>query len=180
MRLFHNSLLPIFLVWGSVCLSQVYSAPITHDDDATSGSDVQLANLKQSDETSPLEGKVAGTVTSISEKPTEIDIHVLPSASATCGNRNIPSGCDDGGMFKYWFDMYLDFLKLLWSAAQEVGSAAMSVINYFVQQILPFALFVAACAGTIYLMFALVLLVMGGLASVVSDSQRPTERTRLL
>ncbi|KAF8427593.1 hypothetical protein BGX38DRAFT_1235001, partial [Terfezia claveryi] len=178
MRLSYNSLLPIFLVWGGVCLSQVYSAPITHDDDAASGSDVQLAKLEQPDETSPLEGKVAGTVTRISEKPTEIDIYVLPSASATKGDQNIPSDFDDGEMFKYWFDMYLEFLKLLWSAAQELGSVLGSLITILVQQILPFALFLAACAGTIFLVFALVSLVMVCLASVVSDGGSPTERTR--
>jgi len=180
MRLSHNSLLTIFLVWGGVCLSRVYCAPITYDD-ATSGSDVQLAKLKHPVEILPLEAGLAGTPTSISEKPTEIDIHLLASPSVATGGRYTPPNDEnDDSMFKYWFAMYLEFLNWLWSFIQSLGSAAESLITFLIQQVLPLALFLAACAGTVFLGFALVAGVMQCVASVVSHSRGPTERTRLL
>ena len=180
MRLSNNSLLTVCLVWGGVCLSQVYCAPITPDN-AKSGSDVQLAKLKHSDETPPLEPELAGAPTSISNKPSEIDIQVLASPSIATGGRDTPpKDVGDDNMFKFWFEMYLEFIQWLWSFIQSVGSAAGSLITFAVQQILPLALFVAACAGTVFLGFALVTLVMGCLASAVSDGRRPTERTWLL
>ncbi|RPB22194.1 hypothetical protein L211DRAFT_850749 [Terfezia boudieri ATCC MYA-4762] len=166
MRPSDKSLLTISLVWGGACLSQVYCAPISHDP-VTSGSDTQLAKLKHPDETSPLEGSIVGTTMSIPEKPTEIDIHVLPSASVTNGAPNTPSDYDGGGMFKFWFDVYIEFLKWL-------GNVCMWVW----QKIVPLVLFLAACVATIFLGIGFVALILGLLAAVVVDV--PTERTRLL
>lgn len=177
-----RALLTIFLVWASAGLSHISCAPIINDG-ATTGSDLQLAKVKQPDETSRLEVERVRIPTGVSNEPAEIDIYVHTSPSSQIsGEQSGGKGHDHDGneMFKFWFDMYLEFIKCLWSLVQSLASAVAEAATFFAQQVLPLALFLVACTATILVAFGLVTTLLGCLGTLVSDGRYPTERTRLL
>lgn len=171
----------IFLVWAGAGLSQISCAPITHGG-ATTGSDLQIAEIRQSDETSQLDVKRARIPTSVLNEPTEIDISVHASPSQMNEDQSKSKGHDHDGneMFRFWFDMYLEFVQWLWSFVQSLASVAETMVIFLVQQVLPLALFLAACTATVLLGFVLVSGLLVCCAVVLPDNQHPTERTRLL
>jgi len=168
MHVSHKSLLTISLLWGGACLSQVYCAPVSHDG-ITSGSEVQLRKLKQREEALEVDPKGARVPTIIPKEPTEIDISVLTSPSTTNDPNKLPNNdADDGNeKFRYWFEVYMELFRWLGIVAKWLW-----------QDVLPFALFLAACVATLFFGLGLVTLVLECLTTAVSD--RPTERTWLL
>ncbi|KAF8415434.1 hypothetical protein EV426DRAFT_629907 [Tirmania nivea] len=165
MRLSHKSLVTIFLVWGVACLSQIYCTPISH----ARGSDVQLA--KPRDERLQLD--LVEIPTSVPEEFTT-DVHASLSPSQ--------SHNDSDNMFKFWYDMYIEYAMWLWEVAKWLWSLVEELTIFIALQVLPLALFFGACVattlGAVMLVIGLFMAVRGLAVRIVTDV--PTERTRLL
>ena len=123
MRFSHKYLLAIALLWRP----QIYCAPIT----PTSGSDVQLA--EPLDRPPQVEIKQTGTLTRTPEKQTDIDISVLASPSHLIGDQAITKDSGEDGIEEY--------CRWLWSTAVWLAV-------FFVHKVIPFVLFLGACAVT--------------------------------
>jgi len=168
MRVSQASLLAILLVWGSAPIS---CAPTTHAG-ITPVREIQPSDPRGQTPDHPV--KLGGILTLTPGKDSD----------ATTLAKSGDSAPDDG-MFRYWFDMYLEFLSGLWSFLVSLANYIADLTRYLALYVLPFALFLVACAGT---MFAVVFAVMamtvalgeGARVLVQPRTRGYTERSRLL